>query len=224
LTLAALLVLPWGSGCQSFQIDPNTLEDLARLADDVLTIVEEYREQEPVVIVPVPDPVTPVPVIDPVPVPPPPGPDGFDWGRVVTVQKGTEPMGNWSEELGITNVRIEGGTLQWQFTKGAEKMASWEPARDIHKSPPATLCVVVERDGKLVQLGTEWALAGGTVNRIPECLLAVRGNGREMFGEKYQPRNGERAWLIVSGLNLIGKRNVRVRSNPCPFEVKNMPR
>jgi len=171
--------------------------------------VQEYDKETPA---PVPTPDQPT------------QPDGDpSWAAVKVAQPGqSDHMGDFKETVKLASCTMRPGLIQWVYSD-ASAMARWS---EVTMNVPVCGCFffLVQRDGEWWQVVTEWVKRGGDQNRLAEACLAVRHNGKRIFEDRFQPRNGETIWFGVASLNYYGVRgNVKERSNLVPVIVGGMP-
>ena len=145
------------------------------------------------------------------------------WASVKVAQPGkSDHMGDYAETVKLASCTMRPGLIQWVYADDSA-MDRWS---EVTMNVPVCGCFffLVQRDGEWWQVVTEWVKRGGDQNRLAEACLAVRHNGKRIFDDHFQPRNGETIWFGVASLNYYGVRgNVKERSNLVPVTVAGMP-
>lgn len=133
----------------------------------------------------------------------------FNWSDVEWVC-GDEPVADWPQTINMTSASI-GSTINWSYDK---PFPNWPRTKAIHNSPNACLGFVTKVDGKWCGGIGEWLLPGQTV-QARTALLSKRGDKTFFKGpmKDFKPKSGQEIYMFVCGLNWVGQRNVKERSN-----------
>jgi len=165
-------------------------------------------------------------VVDPPVTPEPVQPNGAPaWGEITVgtggLTGGSPHMGDYKETLKLTSVTMRPGLVSWRFADLAPAKL-WPSSRVNRADCCGSVVFVVNRNGKWRQCMAEWFALSVMDNELPETFLAVRGNGKRVFDDEFQPRNGETIWVFISGYR-YSYPGVKERSNLVPVIVGGMP-